>query len=339
MRAILMPSKLSRAGLAPRLERFHLLQHHPIFCGLISFHINLKAQEAGLCVANAFGSILYTAHLYSAAMQEGQITHDWPDLDFALESQGLSRTFVGEPPNNFQDYLKRFLLCMGYSAQMFVSDRKGRNAKLKASNSGPRCLNLRPTPVCEIFRPRYCYNAASIELTEPSVQVIMDKVPDSFLDYIEAENGGIFTRTESSARSEASRKVQLNNLQLLDCLYMALSCEVDTLKFDFLLLHRQCWTMLKAVQRICHPTLVKYFEPTYIETESQLPFVVGYIFGMAAGSQKAMGTMFRPKHKPESTSKLFAQAATAMQSMLSEKRFSQMCLTALRDDADRLLKI
>lgn len=54
-------------------------------------------------------------------------------------------------------------------------------------------------------------------------------------------------------------------------------------------MHRQCWKSLRLVKYACDFTLKQLYTATYIEKESELPFVVGYIFVAVSDDQQGKG--------------------------------------------------
>lgn len=157
-------------------EPFRLLKQYPLLCGLFTFVLKARAQKIGLAFANAWGSILYAGHLYNAARQEKLLPKTWTDLELLITLHSPEMFFVGDCPKNLEEYLKRFLLSMGYSATAFASNRRKR--ALAPSARGPRRL----TELCKVgalFAGRYCNNDRNVsvsilsELFIPSLDRIM----------------------------------------------------------------------------------------------------------------------------------------------------------------------
>lgn len=320
----------------------------------MAFNIHLRACEIGINIVNAWGSILYCGHLYNALRQERNLHQEWSDMEFIFKTQNKSTIFGGEPPTSFEDYLKRFQLAMGTSAQDVLAGPGRRPArKLRASAKGPRCLSEEePIPICTFFAQRYCHGAKSIELTPTTVQMIVEKTPTFLVDYIQsgAEKGQPFDpsrqpqspkkaskRTKSArTKNENSNSImKMSPIQLLDCLYLALNAEMDALKFDYLMLHRLCWRLLRKVQADCHNQLIEYPGPGYLEKESMLPWTVGYIFLTAVGSSRAADHLKLPKAKVETASRIFQTAADSVNGFLDAGAGKQV-LFVLRKDTDYL---
>jgi hypothetical protein len=53
-------------------------------------------------------------------------------------------------------------------------------------------------------------------------------------------------------------------------------------------MHRSSWELLHAVKASCDAHLRQTFAPDYIAKESQLPFVVAYIFDAASGGDRLL---------------------------------------------------
>src|SRR5271155_646389 len=155
---------------------FRLMKRHPVFCGLLALHLNLTMQQAGITFSNAWGSALYLAHLYNAVKQEGLLKRTWPDMELIISFHTKERIFVGDKPTNVEEYLKRFALSMGLSAQAFAPNK--REAKpgpdLPLSSKGPRSLLEDTTPVSELYRAKLCGETNATDfLSLPDIDKIL----------------------------------------------------------------------------------------------------------------------------------------------------------------------
>lgn len=83
------------------------------------------------------------------------------------------------------------------------------------------------------------------------------------------------------------------------------------LTFDYFRLHRFCWILLRSIKEACSASLRHLFGPSYIEKETQLPFVVGYLFMCAFSAEK-----FAKEQGVEARSKAFGEAVQAMEEMI-----------------------
>jgi len=75
-------------------------------------------------------------HLYNAALAEGVLKEPWIDMEALIVASTPERVFVGGRPYLPQEYDKRFMLVMGYSATTFSANK--RTQKITASSRGPR---------------------------------------------------------------------------------------------------------------------------------------------------------------------------------------------------------
>jgi len=166
-----MKRMTQKQGLPLPPGEFHLLRQHPLLCGLFAFFINMQMQEAGVTYANAWGTVLYTAHLYNAVEQEGFTQSSWPDMQMLTHLQTPERLFVGGAPSNAQDYLKRFTLCMGYAAEQYARNRRTHTPV--ASKTGPRGLR-ELGEISQIFKKRYCENSDLHDWSLENVEQILN---------------------------------------------------------------------------------------------------------------------------------------------------------------------
>ena len=141
---------------------FHLLRRHPLLCGLSCFSIRVQVQEASILFINAWGSIMYSGHLYNAVRQEGFCNSAWPDMEQLFYFHTPEQFFAGSPPETTHAYIKQFQICMGEAASTAgASHPPSRGMVL--SSSGPKVLDI-ACPVLELFKPRYCDNANLFDL-------------------------------------------------------------------------------------------------------------------------------------------------------------------------------
>jgi hypothetical protein len=59
------------------------------------------------------------------------------------------------------------------------------------------------------------------------------------------------------------------------------------LNVNYFSLHMRSFGLLHTLAKELDSSFIKYIGPNYIEHESELPFLVGYIFQVVAGSSKA----------------------------------------------------
>ncbi|KAB8222410.1 hypothetical protein BDV33DRAFT_201398 [Aspergillus novoparasiticus] len=302
-------AKLNR----PLSEPFKFWRSHPLLCGLITYHFKIRFQEASVAFVSAWGSLLYTYHLYNAARQEKLHQGEWLDIDLIMALQ--DGVLVGDLPWTPEDHLKRFTLSMGYSASAYAKNK--RRISPQASTHGPRGLQ-ELAPVAQMFRARYCDGSGQTEWTRVDIEKVVSK--SEWTDY---ENG-LSESTQGLSLSSNGRKQQasiystgdthrqLNTVELLEHLRNALQEETLELSFPYLALHRMCWLLLRRIDERCRQHLQRMFGFEYIEHENQLPFVVGYIL-MAATETRQVGNLLKPRNSDQATSRSLDEAAFVME--------------------------
>ncbi|THY50224.1 hypothetical protein D6C97_07087 [Aureobasidium pullulans] len=294
-------------------EPFKLLKQYPSLCGIWLYSLRYLMQDAGITFANAWGSVMYSAHLYNAARQQKLVNGIWKDMELALLLQGNDRMFIGDRPKQPEDYLKRFNLCMGYSATSLA--KNARNSAPKASAKGPRGLE-HPFKLAELFAKRYPHNGRSLSTDLDAVE---KHVKAEFSDPENFELSDLpddITAEEVAAKVTAKYKSKdkLSAGIFLEGLANAIQSEGMQLSFDYFRLHRSCWMLLRSVKDHCADQLRELFGPSYLEKETQLPFVVGYLF-MAAFSAEKVGKDVGV----EARSKVFIDAAEAIEDIICAK--------------------
>ena len=109
---------------------------------------------------------MYASHLYNAARQEKLLPVAWKDVELVITPHGTETIFTGDRPNGLEEFRKRFLLSMGYSASNFASNRRRTTAAV--STRGPKSL----TKLCaigELFSGRYCNDDKDVSWTAEKI--------------------------------------------------------------------------------------------------------------------------------------------------------------------------
>ena len=321
----LIVNQMPQARMIPAPEPHGMLRSNPLLCGLIMFNFKMRAQDLGVSLANAWSSILTTAQIYNAVRQEKLLSLPWKDMEMLISLQSEETFFVGEHPKSPEEYVKRFALNMGYSATNFAKDHR-ENAPI-ASKKGPRGLS-ELCPTAKLCVGRYCENNATVAWTREAVELIFkskleddgnatekatdDKAPTGAKDKSkekQSASGGLIRMPKKLFTSRPA-------VEFLEVLANALQAEELEMSFDYLLMHRFCWMLLRTIHEACRPQLLMTFGSGYIEQENQLPFVVGYIF-MTCSQISRLANLI--KKKPEGTaitSQVLVTAATAVRQMI-----------------------
>ncbi|KAI0007258.1 hypothetical protein F4779DRAFT_592862 [Xylariaceae sp. FL0662B] len=269
-----------------------ILKMSPVLSGLMLYHFRAEMWDIGIAISNAWGSITYSLHLYNALRSEKLIARSWPDMDVVELVLRESNFFVGDSPRSPDEYYRRFCLQMGTTAAAFTNKRR-RNVAL-ASRSGPRGIK-EGAPVSCMFMDRYLRGTGQVDWTPEHVAKIIDlglwEMEGS------AEEGTLMMgqiddpeklkekKKNGMKKKKAAEDVQAPPEQLVRALTFALQAESLEFSLPYLAMHRECWSYLRAVRKRCDPLLRQIFTPAYMERETELPFVVGWIFSAAAESK------------------------------------------------------
>lgn len=76
-----------------------------------------------------------------------------------------------------------------------------------------------------------------------------------------------------------------------------------------------CWNVLRRANEILEPTLREMYGDKYIDDESHLPFIIGYIFAAEVDSKEA-AELLMPKRSGAVASVLLAKAAAVIDSFI-----------------------
>ncbi|KAL8788682.1 MAG: hypothetical protein Q9195_007183 [Heterodermia aff. obscurata] len=322
--------KMKESRSLPGPEPFRLLKQYPVMCGLFAFALKMRAQEVNLVFVNAWGSIMYSAQLYNAVRQESLVLQVWKDMEFIIAMQGGDKFFVGDAPKGLEEYLKRYLLSMGYSAAIFAANRRP-NANV-ASSKGPRSLT-KLCAVAELFAGRYCNNDAAVSWTPEIIKPIIEaKLDDS--DHEDADDDETGSRASKPASAQKKKpsssgallrkpKQQAHSLPtnefLLD-IANSLHAECLEMSIDYLGMHLCCWKLLRQVNEVCKPRLLQTYGAGYLEKENQLPFVVGYIFMAATATSQIANVLVPRREGVEVSSRLLQTSAEPLKELIESAR-------------------
>lgn len=121
---------------------------------------------------------------------------------------------------------------------------------------------------------------------------------------------------------ETPKKAPAKQLSISKCVGLVrdlLHAEIIEIAFDHLRLHRQCWRLLRAAKDHCRDDLIRIFGPDYIQKESELPFVVGYVLMTVPRSQE-LGELLKAKQPGvQVTSKVLGGARYVFESMVESR--------------------
>ncbi|KAI5306218.1 hypothetical protein KEM56_001808 [Ascosphaera pollenicola] len=320
---------------------FDWLKSHPMFAGLYLFHLKALFQEVGIGFANAWGGIMYCGHFYNAMNYKTSPKVRWDDMDVLMMLQ--KDFFVGDTPKTPEDFLKRFALSMGVSASFFAKNKRAnRGGKVTLSPRGPRGLQLL-APVSMMFRDRYCEPNGRRDLSTADLKTILEKgmwevneEESKEMNAAAAKKGDtgadfhVFARNEDPA---ATRK-RLENKQctpskLLTALRDSVMAEWPEFTFNYMTMHRMCWIMLTSLHGFVKADLSKMFGPRYIENETQLPLMIGYIFGAAAAADQVNKTIRRKGEPFFAHSELFMTAGGTVAYFLEKDFFRKQTLNEI----------
>ena len=285
----------TKAQYLPKGQPYALLRWHPILCGLFQFSLYQRMQESGIILATAWGSILYVAHLYHACRQSGHLGSIWEDMELIMKIHTPERMFAGRVPETPTESLNSMCIMLGTSAVSFSRPDTIRHPGLAPSRNGPKGLTAE-SPMTEVLGKRFS-GTGDLSLTLKTVEHLIeqDRIELPAVD----ESTDIDSTNHSILQKQWAKSHKLTVLQLLEALRYAMTSEKYALRFDYYSFHLRCLDLLRAVRTELDEKLRQYFGDDYLENDTQLPFVVGYIFMVAQNTQK-VGESLRLQDATES---------------------------------------
>ncbi|PVH92820.1 hypothetical protein DM02DRAFT_698351 [Periconia macrospinosa] len=267
-------------------EPFHLFRKHPWWCGLWKYWTLMQFHEFSIAFVNAWGAVMSCAHLYNAVGGRSRTDMRWKDLEVVIGLHDPKTFFIGEAPTTSDECLKRFALAMGASAANLARSTRTKKG-LTLSKKGPKGLKELGA-VLQTFRARICGANGPKDIRAEDVQKILD---NSTWDYeLDAEDNAEQVYKDIGGDTKAAPKKQLPVNKCVGLVRDLLHAETVEVSFDYFRMHRQCWRLLRVVKNHCRADLIRIYGPEYLDKESQLPFVVGYVL-MTATSTQQIGDM------------------------------------------------
>lgn len=235
-------------------------------------------------LANASRSINYTMHLYNALRLEGLMSRVWNDMGIVRSLLGDSTFFVGDPPATLEQYGNRICLQMGLTPEVMASRQPGIISGKPPVE--PRIIKDR-APVSRMFIDRYLRGTGQVDWKPDHIAKIID-LSAWELQGIE-EDGRLRMAQpvdpekrkqkakEKAKNSKGSENTKPSVDQLVKGLMISLQGEALEMSIPYMSLHRQCWTLLRAIRQRCDPLLRQLYTPAYMEREAELCLIVGWI--------------------------------------------------------------
>ncbi|KAG6032127.1 hypothetical protein E4U19_007687 [Claviceps sp. Clav32 group G5] len=306
----------------PESASHRLFRMSPLISGLTLFHFRARYHDAGHALANAWGSIQYCQHLYTALQHFVPGMARWSDLDLVYTNLGPDSFFVGgERPKKLVDHYQKFCLQIGTSAATMTARRR-KNVSL-FSKAGPRGFKEGTSPVQTMFSRLYANRNGRLALTAEHVSRIIDlslfeemetdgecswslgqiKDPEMLKEkkrlwqeqqQARGSHKGSLKDSRNESRNGAKDGGCMTYAQLIEKLTMFFNAETIEFTFPYMHMHRECWKMLHVVRKACDPILRQIFTPAYMQRETELPFVVGWILMAASGHDGVVD--LRPMH-------------------------------------------
>ncbi|GKZ73355.1 hypothetical protein AnigIFM60653_001992 [Aspergillus niger] len=282
-------SGLDKTGSAP--EKHALLSQHPVLCGLILFHLNIRMQYVGQKLVTQWYDVQQLAFLHNLVIQYA--THKdvrWPDMDAFIKIHGESHIFIGSRPKTAGESLNRLELATGVSsAANFARDSRSRPFH---KPDGKNLRLLKPTTaVANLFSSKYVEG-----LAEDAGIVHIDRILDELSQQSKRESSSCNEPHRANAELSITRKWSntrnIDTLHLLAFLKTKLYEEEPVILYNYFGMHKRSIELLRLIRQKEHHKFVQYFTAGYMDDESFIFNIVFLIHHVARGSAqnaRAMG--------------------------------------------------
>lgn len=277
-----------------------LLKRHPLFCGLWLHAQRMSFHTAGIAYSNAWQNVLYTGHLYATVLRERMLRvppkedsgkprqKHWKDMDCAIACQEDSFLGGGTYAKTRFKYLENFCNAIGLSINdftenprsAFLRNRSNRKAKRGLREAGKVSSRLRA--------------GRGMPLNVDAIQAIIassdwqGSKATSAADNGIKKTGGINynNRENQNQKADDTKNVHVSLSAFLWQEALALQVESVELSFDYFALHRTCHGILGQLRGEVEMDLTRSLpgstNDVILDDESQLAFLVGYIFVLLA---------------------------------------------------------
>ncbi|KXX79406.1 hypothetical protein MMYC01_201673 [Madurella mycetomatis] len=292
-----------------------LMKCNAVFAGVWAHHLLTLYHTTAIAYVNAWGAVFAMNQLNNAVMRlmwmtaRGHPKPMWTDMLIMEHMQDRHRFWVGPMPRDIKDFWKQWCLCQGVSLSEFVASG-GAVPVAGTSNSTRRGL-AQLAPVSLLFRGRLGNDTAGHARVNMTLEDVRKIVGEGEWIMTDPSPGNVFEmvhqyerassrpfREASSGNTRRQRllpgredHLTLSPAGLVKTLATTLHAEMAELHFDYLYLHTKCWMILRDFKRIMDHLFRQVCEgrPDYIESEAQLPQLVGIIFRAAAGLAPGLG--------------------------------------------------
>ncbi|KAL8243570.1 hypothetical protein R6Q59_009828 [Mikania micrantha] len=281
---------------------YALYKSHPVLCGVLVFHLNIRMQELGLILMNAWGTGLYAAYMYNAIQQDAsEIDVTWPDMDKLIELHSEEHLFYGPRPVDHEDSFKKICLATGMSASAFAGGSKMPHRMKK--NKEARGLEERSV-ISKVYRERYCYGE-TIDLSTSNIQSVLDDL---------ASKKAAAATGSKRMRKKFEKTQKLTPLQLLTALQERLVDEEQCLKFNYIGMNSRVIQLFHLTRQAVDVQMMSKFGPDYMADERQICSIVHWMLTYASFAAKGMQVMGLYKPGMKFGSKCISTAGNVLKS-------------------------
>ncbi|KAL8734092.1 MAG: hypothetical protein Q9181_003321 [Wetmoreana brouardii] len=275
--------------------------------------LKVRFQELSIAFANAWPSVISTAHLYNAVRKERLLKTEWKDLELVMKLQGAETLFVGDRPNKVKDYHNRYRLSIGISATMFARNKR-QNLDWARAKRGTRAMRGLG-PVANLFRGRYVDNEASVALTWESIEPLVQTEPGK---HPKTSTKGKQAVPRAQEQDTKGNSQSFPMVSFLDKIVNLVDKEQLAMSVDYLHMHRASFRLVRRVKEAFNTKLGTRYGDVFLKEESRLPFVVGVILWSAETMSHAT-SLLRLRRTSEAINPALALPGTVMEEFIAEE--------------------
>jgi hypothetical protein len=228
------------------------------------------------------------------------------------------------------------MLALGHSASTFAPNQRD-EFKLAVSKSGPRQM-LKESRMAEIFSHQFFRygetRSQGIGSSSTTLAAIEDLLAETVANLSASESNDLDETGSMNQELKATLMPdrpknrmpvrpasvpKLTAVKLLQALESVMYVETFAFRVDYFSLQTRCFRLLRTIKSEMQSTFVKYYHPMFIEKESELPMLAGYIFRVVSGGEKEYEMIPKELRSYENGSKILLEVGELLDKMIAKE--------------------
>jgi hypothetical protein len=211
-------------------------------------------------------------------------------MELVLEIHGKEQAFGGKIPKTIDESNSAYQLVAGFSTDTINANRAvstdaasryraPRNPELMAKSGFRHFQNK--TKIIPMFRRKFTVDVTTgIQYDIESIEGLLRDIKAGEVRDLAASVKKSERKGFRKGRKHGGSKFSLT--QLLSVLEQGLQVETTSIRFDYMSMHLRCLRLFRQVKAVSETYIAGKIGPDFLEDDSQLPQITGWIFMFAA---------------------------------------------------------